>query len=268
MGSFHDKRIVVTGAGQGIGYGLCKGFAQEGAWVALNDADPALAQQAADEINRDLGTDRVSAHPADIADVSAVTALIDAFAEKHGGLDIVIANAGITRYMPFLESTPEVFDRVTGVNLRGTYFTAQAGAKRMIAAGIPGRVLLTSSITGMQAYPNFSIYGMTKAALQMLARSLALELGEHGITVNTITPGATLTERVLREDPNYETNWAKANVTGRVGYVEDVVAAALFLASTGARQITGHNLVVDGGWSIRSPLPEEIPTMPERQDYA
>ncbi|MDK3158202.1 SDR family oxidoreductase [Anaerolineae bacterium CFX9] len=268
MSAFQGKRVVVTGAGQGIGYGLCRAFAQAGAFVALNDADPALAQQAAGAINREIDAERVRAYPADIADVSAVTTLIDNFADQHGGLEIVIANAGITRYMPFLESTPEIFDRVTSVNLRGTYFTAQAGAKRMIASKIPGRILLTSSIVGMQAYPNFSIYGMTKAALQMLARSLALELGEYGITVNTITPGATLTERVLREDPNYEANWAKANVTGRVGYVEDVVEAALFLASPGARQITGHNLVVDGGWSIRSPLPEEIPTMPERQDYA
>jgi len=268
MNRFEAKSIFVTGAGQGIGYGLCRAFAQEGGQVALNDYSPTLADSAAKQINQEIGADRVSAFPGDVADVDAIFAMINAFADQHGGLDVVVANAGITRYVPFLEGTPDVFDRLTGVNLRGTYFTAQAAAKRMIAAGKPGRILLTSSVVGLRAFPNFSIYSMTKAAIQMLAKSLALELGAYGITVNAIVPGATLTERVVREDPHFESNWAEVTVTGRVGYVEDVVAAALFLASPEAQQITGQNMVVDGGWTIRSPLPQEHPTLPEKQDYA
>lgn len=266
--NFSDKNVFITGAGQGIGYGMCRAFAAAGAFVALNDYDAGLAQTAAEQINGEIGAARVTAFPGDVADVNALRGMIDHFADQRGGLDVVVANAGITRYMPFLDATPDVFDRLSAVNLRGTYFTAQAAAKRMIAAGKPGRILLTSSIVGQVAFPNFSIYSMTKAAIQMLAKSLALELGGYGITVNAITPGATLTERVVREDPHYEQNWAQVTVTGRVGYVEDVVAAALFLASPEARQINGHNLVVDGGWSLRSPLPQEHPTLPDKQDYA
>ena len=268
MGQFEGKSVFITGAGQGIGYGVCRAFALAGAYVALNDYDAALAENAATAINQEVGAPRVTAYPGDVGDVTANAALIDAFAQQRGGLDIVLANAGITRYMPFLEATPDVFDRLLAVNLRGTYFTAQAAAKQMITAGRQGRILLTSSIVGQVAFPNFSIYSLTKAAIQMLAKSLALELGGYGITVNAITPGATLTERVVREDPDYERNWAEVTVTGRVGYVEDVVAAALFLASPEARQINGHNLVVDGGWSLRSPLPDDHPTLPDKQDYA
>ncbi len=268
MTRFEGKSVFVTGAGQGIGYGVCRAFALEGAYVALNDYDANLAESAAAQLNQELGAQRVTAFPGDVGDANAMAALINTFADQRGGLDIVLANAGVTRYMPFLEATPEVFDRIINVNLRGTYFTAQAAAKRMIAAGKPGRILLTSSIVGQVAFPNFSIYSLTKAAIQMLAKSLALELGSYGITVNAITPGATLTERVVREDPDYERNWAEVTVTGRVGYVEDVVAAALFLASPEARQINGHNLVVDGGWSLRSPLPDDHPTLPDQQDYA
>jgi glucose 1-dehydrogenase len=268
MTTFEGKNVFVTGAGQGIGYGLCRAFAEQGAFVALNDYDAELARSAAEQINREIGAARVMPFPGDVADVTALTAAINAFADAHGGLDVMIANAGVTRYLPFLDATPDAFERIVSVNLRGTYFTAQAAAKRMIAASKPGRILLTSSIVGQVAFPNFSIYGMTKAAIQMLAKSLALELGAYGITVNAITPGATLTERVVREDPHYERNWSQVTITGRVGYVDDVVAAALFLASPAARQINGHNLVIDGGWSLRSPLPEDHPVLPDRQDYA
>ncbi len=265
---FENKTVFVTGAGQGIGCGICRAFAQHGAHVALNDYDADLARRAASTINDEIGAARVTAFPGDAADVNTTTSAINAFADQHGGLDIVVANAGITRYMPFLESTPDVFDRITAVNLRGTYFTAQAAAKRMIAAGRGGRILLTSSVVGQQAFPNFSIYSMTKAGIQMMAKSLALELGSYGITVNAISPGATLTERVVREDPHYEHNWSQVSASGRVGYVEDVVAAVLFLASPEARQITGQNLFIDGGWVIQSPLPQEHPRMPDQQVYS
>lgn len=263
--NFTGKKAIVTGAAEGIGLGIAQALAGVGAVVGLNDIRSDAAQAAAAAINAEVKADRVHPLAGDIADPRAVYALVDSFAEAIGAPDIVIANAGITRYIEFLETTPEMFDRIVGVNQRGSYFLAQAGAKQMIAHNKRGRILFMSSVVGIQVHPNFSVYGMTKAALQMMAKSLSLELGTHGITVNAISPGATLTPRVMREDPNYADNWASVNLTERVGEVEDIVAAALFLASDNASQITGQNLVVDGGWTIRSPLPANSPTKPENQ---
>jgi 3-oxoacyl-[acyl-carrier protein] reductase len=198
-----------------------------------------------------------------VSDVAAVRQMVAGAAERFGGLDIVVANAGITNYGSFLDYTPEAFDRLTSVNLRGSYFTAQAGAQAMIARGTRGRILLMSSVTGLRAFRNLSAYGITKAGLRFMASVLALELGPHGITVNAIGPGAILTERTLADDPNLEANWASVTPNGRTGYVEDVVAAARFLASREAAHVTGQTLMVDGGWTLHSPLPEEHPAMPK-----
>lgn len=263
MGPFQDKIIIVTGAGVGIGYGICQAFAQAGAWVGLNDVDGDLAQSAAAKINAQVGAERVSAYGFDVADVEAIRAMVNDVSTKHGRLDIAIANAGLTNYGTFLDYTPEAFDRLLHVNLKGNFFTAQAAAKAMIAANSSGRILLMSSVTGVQAIHNLGAYGVTKAGIRMMARVLALELGQYGITVNAIAPGSTVTERTLTDDPNYAQNWAEVNPTGRAGHVADIVETALFLASPGARQITGQTLIVDGGWTIYSPVPDDHPDLPE-----
>ncbi len=263
MSDFRGKSVIVTGAGLGIGFTLCKAFALAGAWVALNDVQEELAQTAADRINSEIGEKRVTPYACDVSDVSATREVITSFAAQHQRLDVVVANAGITNYGAFLDYTPEAFERLVSVNLRGSYFTAQAGAKAMIAYGNVGRILLTSSVTGIAAYQNLSAYGITKAAIQHMARTLAVELGTYDITVNAISPGATITERTLLDDPNYETNWQAVTPTHRAGTVEDIAAAALFLASPEACQITGQNLIVDGGWTLISPIPEDTPDLPE-----
>lgn len=266
MNEFDGKNAIVTGAGEGVGLGICQALAKAGARVGLNDIRADLARQMASEINEQVGATRVHALPGDVADPVTIHDLVERFSVEVGVPDIIVANAGITRFVEFLETTPEIFDRVVAVNQRGAYFLSQAGAKQMIAHGNPGRIILMSSAVGLQAYPNFSVYGMTKAALQMMAKSLALELGQYGITVNAISPGATLTPRALRSDPAYADNWATVNVTERVGQIDDVVAATLFLASDSAGQITGHNLIVDGGWSMRSPLPVDSPAKPVNEE--
>lgn len=266
MVDFRGKNVIVSGAGQGIGFGLCRAFAAEGANVVLNDIEAHLARQAATQINDEIRGHRVLPFASDMADPAHSIDIVEFCNNSFGAPDVVVANAGITHYVEFLNCTPDVFDRIVAVNLRGSYFLAQAAARNMAGNGIAGRILLMSSVVGLRAFQNFSVYSMTKAALQMLARSLALELGAYGITVNAISPGATLTERTQRDDPNYAENWATVNVSGRVGNVQDVVAAALFLASGAAAQITGHNLVVDGGWTLSSPLPDQHPELPPEQD--
>lgn len=263
MDAFSGKAVLVTGAGAGIGYALCRAFASAGAMVALNDIDPALCHAAARQINDALGVERTYPYVGDVANVEVVRTMCQEFMHRAGRLDIVIANAGITNYGEFLTCTPEAFDRLTQVNLRGSFFTAQAAARLMIGARIPGRILFMSSVTGIQAHLNLGCYGMTKAGIQMLTKTVALEVGKYGITANAISPGATLTERTLHDDPHYESNWASVTPTGRVGYVEDVVAAALYLASPEARHVTGQTLVVDGGWTVQSPLPPEHPVLHE-----
>lgn len=260
---FDGKAVIVTGAGVGIGYALCRAFALAGAAVLLNDMDAALAEAAAAKINAEIGAARVEGHGLDVADVNGVRRMVMDTAMRFGRLDVVAANAGITNFGRFLDYQPENFDRVTGVNLRGTYFTAQAAAREMIRLNTSdGRILMTASVTGVQGFKILSAYGMTKAAIIHLAKTLAVELGEYGITVNAICPGAIVTERTMADDPKFDTNWAAVNPNGRVGDVEDIAATALFLASPAARHITGQNIIVDGGWTQISPIPEDSPEVP------
>lgn len=126
--TFEESVVIVTGAGRGIGFGLCKAFAEAGARVALNDIDGELAQQAAESINTELSRDAVTAYALDVAAAGAVQAMVADVVQRHGRLDVAIANAGLSHFGRFLDYTPEAFNRVTAVNLRGTYFTAQAAA--------------------------------------------------------------------------------------------------------------------------------------------
>ncbi len=256
---FKDKKVFITGAGKGIGHGLCEHFAREGAIVALNDVSLSLAQSAASCINEQLGIERVHAYAGDVAEVEDLRAVISRFASRFGGLDVVVANAGITNYGEFLTYTPDAFDTLMAVNLRGSYFTAQAAAQEMIRQQTEGRIVFLSSVTGLVAHRNLSAYGITKAGIRMMAKTLALELGPHGITVNAIGAGATITERTLQDDPDYERNWNSVAPNGRTATVDDIAAAALFLASAEARHVTGETLMVDGGWTLYSPLPANHP---------
>jgi len=259
MGRFDDQAVIVTGAGIGIGNALCRGFAREGAFVLLNDVDGERAEAAARRINGELGEARVEPHAGDVSDVAVVRSAVDGFADRRGRLDVVIANAGITRHGSFLDETPEGFDALVGVNLRGSYFTAQHAARAMIARKAPGRILLMSSVAGFCMAGNLSGYGVTKAGIRMMALALAIELGPHGITVNALAPGATLTERTADDDPFFAEHWAGVTPTRRVGRVEDTVGAAMFLASKEARHVNGQTLVVDGGWTGVGHVPEGQP---------
>ena len=250
---FQNKVAIVTGAGQGIGYEMCKELAEAGAYVFLNDVDASLAEQAVSRIN-EATPDRCIAFSGDASDNAFITKMVGAAVSKFGRLDIVIANAGITLFGDFFTYTLDSFYRVMQVNLGGTFFLAQAAANHMKNQDTGGSLLFTSSVTGHQAHKDLAAYGMSKAAIEMLARNLVVELSQHRINVNTIAPGATLTERTL-DDPHYEDTWSKLTPMGRPARVTDISRAALFMVSDDARHITGQNLMVDGGWTCVSPPP-------------
>ena len=167
---------------------------------------------------------------------------------KYGQLDIAIANTGITTFGSFLEYSEKSMELLLKTNLFGTFFLAQAAAKQMIAQGKGGSILLTSSVTGHIAHPDLAAYGMTKAGIDQLAKNLIIDLAPHNININTIVPGATLTERT-KEDPKYLSNWSKITPSNRPCDTMDIANAALFLVSPDSQQITGQNLVIDGGWT-------------------
>ena len=252
---FSNQTAIVTGAGEGIGCEVARQFCAEGAAVLLNDIEPERATAAAARIAAETGASCVAA-PGDVADVNTVRGLVQEAVGRFGKLDICVCNAGLTSWGDFFEYTPADFERVMNVNLRGTYFLAQAAARHFRARGSGGRIVLMSSVTGHQAVPYLSAYGMTKAALEMLARNLVLELSPHGITINCVAPGAVITPRNLSDDPNYEATWANLTPLGQAIQVEDIANAALFLAAPASSRITGQTIVVDGGWTCTSPIPD------------
>jgi len=250
---FTGKVAIITGAGQGIGFEMGKQLARSGAQIILNDLDPAFAIAATDQIQEETGS-RCIAMPGDSGDLDFIQKMVSKAVTEFGRVDIVIANAGITLFGDFLSYPPESFYRVLQVNLGGTFFLTQAAARQMIKQGNGGAILFTSSVTGHQAHKNLAAYGMSKAALEMLAKNLVVELSAHRINVNTVAPGATLTERTL-EDKDYEKTWSAITPMGRPAYVSDIAQAALFLVSDEAKHITGQSLVIDGGWTSVSPSP-------------
>lgn len=250
--SFQNKTAIVTGAGQGIGLKICEMLAAEGTRVILNDVDESLCKNAAASIENNGGT--CIAMPGDSSDPVFIQSMVDACTKHWGCVDIAIANAGITLFGDFADYPVADFDRVMEVNLRGTFYLAQAASNQMKKQDHGGSLLFTSSVTGHQAHKNLAAYGMSKAAIEMLAKNLVSELSSYRININTIAPGATLTERTLL-DPAYIETWSRITPMGRPATVEDIGHAALFLVSNHARHITGQSLIIDGGWTAVSPTP-------------
>lgn len=249
---FDGQVAVVTGAGQGIGYEIARQLCLNGASVVLNDVDGTLAQQAAASIVAEGG--KCVALAGDAGDVGFIENLVTRAVSEFGQLTIAIANAGITTFNGFFEYRQEALQQIMSLNLGGSFFLAQAAARQMRAQQSGGSILLMSSVTGHQAHKNLVAYGMTKAGLEMLAKGLVVELSEFNISVNTVAPGATLTERTL-QDTDYTNTWSAITPMGRPARVSDIANAVLFLVSPASRHITGQSLVVDGGWTAVSPSP-------------
>ncbi|HEX8968458.1 MAG TPA: SDR family NAD(P)-dependent oxidoreductase [Chloroflexota bacterium] len=254
-GRLHARVALVTGAGTGIGQALAIRFAREGARVAINYHQNAEgARRTLDQVRAAGGEGEV--FQADLRAAGAARDLVERAADCFGRLDVLVNNSGITSWGSFLDYTEADFDNVVNTNLKGSYFTSQAAARRFIQQATPGRIVLVSSLVGVNAVPYLSAYSMTKAGLRMLARSLGLELGRYAITVNAIGVGPTLNERNLRDDPEYDAHWGAVVPLGRAATTDDVASAAVYLCSDEASYVTGATLMVDGGWSTYGPTPQ------------
>jgi 3-oxoacyl-[acyl-carrier protein] reductase len=249
--NFSNEVVIVTGAGQGIGFELARQLCFHGAAVVLNDVDEKLAQQAASKINE---TGRCITQAGDASDPKIIQEMVDKAVENFGKLTIAIANAGITLFGDFFEYQPEALQAVMKLNIAGSFLLTQAAARQMKKQNSGGSILLMSSVTGHQAHKNLAAYGITKAALEMLAKTLVLELSPFNISINAIAPGATITERTAA-DTDYFNTWSRITPDGRPATVEDIANAALFMVSPASRHITGQSLVIDGGWTSVSPSP-------------
>lgn len=247
-----DRVAIVTGAGRGIGVALAKGLAREGAAVVVNySRSAAEAKNVADEIATAGG--RAIAVRADVGELTAHEQLIAAALESFGRLDILVNNAGIEFRESFLTTTEQQFDQTLGVNLKGVYFLSQQAARAMVRAGNGGKIINISSCHDTVPLAFRSAYAVSKGGLAMLTKSLALELAEHKINVNAISPGAILTEMNSEQlsKPDVRSRLLARIPWNRLGETEDCVGAAVFLASPESDYVTGATLYVDGGLLLR-----------------
>jgi len=248
---FSNEVAIITGAGVGIGFKIAKQLCMQGASVLLNDIDDALAKNAAAKISQH---GNCFAMAGNAADTSFINKMVDEAVKQFGKLTIAIANAGITLFGDFFEYKREALQSVMNLNIGGSFFLTQAAAKQMKQQQNGGSILLMSSVTGHQAHKNLAAYGITKAALEMLAKTLVPELSPHNISINAIAPGATITERTSA-DENYIKTWSNITPMGKPATVDDIANAALFMVSPASKHITGQSLIIDGGWTSVSPSP-------------
>ena len=248
------RRALVTGGARGIGAALAVGLAQGGADVAVCDLPSAAAQAGlADTAARIRDAGRSAfAYALDVRAVASIDAAVRQAAADLGGLDILVNNAGIRRRAPALAVTESDWDAVLDTNLKGAFFCAQAAARVMIPQGF-GRIIGISSQLAVVGAPDRAAYCASKAGLANLTRVLALEWAQYGITVNAIGPGPTTTPGLLEADARdadaVQAELAVKMPLGRRMAAEELVGAAIYLASDAAGATTGHLLVVDGGWT-------------------
>jgi len=244
------KVALITGGARSIGRAIALGYAREGAAVAINYVShPEAAQATVREIEA-LGR-RAMAVQANVSSQADVLALVEAVTRGLGPIDILVANAGVQKRVFFLELAEADWDWIVGTNLKGCFLVGQAVAQSMKARGY-GKIINTSSEAANSPAPRMSAYCVSKAGIAMLTKCMALELAQHGIRVNALAPGLTRTDlnRTDLEDETFLKLRLARIPQGRVMAPEDLVGAAVFLASPDSDSMTGQTLQVDGGRGI------------------
>ncbi len=243
---FSNKRAVVTGAAHGIGRAVALRLAREGASIMAADADQSALEQTANDI-RQLGV-QCECFTLDVSQRAEVAALVEKTVSTLGGVDVLVANAGIMDREPFLQMTDDLWDRVLSVNLKGVFMCGQEVARQMVAQGGGGRIVNLASNSGIFGGRGRAAYGASKAAIINLTQTMAIELAEHGILVNAVAPGATRTRAVSGDVPGPSV-YNRAPLQ-RFADADEIAAMICFAASDECSFTTGHVLAADGGFTV------------------
>jgi meso-butanediol dehydrogenase / (S,S)-butanediol dehydrogenase / diacetyl reductase len=256
----HTERrtVIVTGAGQGIGRGIALRLAKDGFAVTMNDLPTSLGalQSASEEITRAGGISRIAT--GDVSLAKDVNGLVTDHVAEFGGLDVIVANAGIAVTARFEDTTPEILDRTLAINVRGVFNCYKAASAQMIAQGRGGRLIAAGSVSAHKGGEWQSAYVASKFAVRGLTQTVALELGKYGITANLYSPGVVKTPMwdaidevvTTHENKPRGSQFAKMvpNIAlGRTAVPEDVARVVSFLASEESAYVTGQSIIVDGG---------------------
>jgi len=240
------RRALITGSSMGIGFALARGLAEAGAALVLNARDAARLDEAADRL-RAAGA-QVAVLPFDVTDAAAVRGAVDGFEAAHGAIDILVNNAGMQHRTPLEDFPVEAFDRLMRTNVNSAFYVGQAVARHMIGRG-RGKIINIASVQSALARPGIAPYTTSKGAVTNLTKGMATDWARHGLTCNAIAPGYfdTPLNAALVADPEFCAWLEKRTPAGRWGRVEELVGAAVFLASDASSFVNGHTLFVDGG---------------------
>lgn len=243
------RRALVTGASRGIGLGAAVALAEAGAHVVLAARGMDTLTETVDAI--ESAGFSASALALDVSEPDVAVASIQAEIAENGPFNVLVNNAGLARHSPFLETDLRDFDAVMNVNIRGAYFVAQCVAQAMVEHKIEGSIIHTSSQMGQVGGQDRAVYAATKHAIEGLTKSMAIELGVHNIRVNTLAPTfikTPLTENTFANPERLA--WIKSKIKlNRIGEIEDIMGAVLFLASDASAMVTGVPILVDAGWT-------------------
>jgi NAD(P)-dependent dehydrogenase (short-subunit alcohol dehydrogenase family) len=243
------RAALVTGASSGNGRAIARRFAEEGACVTVADVreDPRMGGTPTHEVIAESGGGAQYVE-CDVSSVADLQAAVDATVKAYGSLDIMVNNAGVERQLPIEEAEEADYDWLMNINLKGVYFGSQAAIQRMKEQDAGGVIVNMSSIGGIRGLDESSLYCTSKGGVTNLTRELAVEHGENDIRVNALNPGFIETAMTM-EDGETADDILEGTPLGRAGQPDEVADAALFLASDESSFVTGHNLVMDGGFT-------------------
>jgi NAD(P)-dependent dehydrogenase (short-subunit alcohol dehydrogenase family) len=242
-----NQVAIVTGGGRGIGKAIAITFAKNGADVVIAARTKSEIEQVGDEI-RNFGREAL-AIPTDIANKNDIKNMVSQTIKRFGKIDVLVNNAGVFWPESAIDMTEEHWDRLLAVNLKAVFLCSQEVARHMIKQK-KGRIINISSVDGIYCLPNQAHYAASKAGVNQLTRSLAVDFAPYGIVVNGIAPSWVLTEMTEEAWNKEKDYWLKRIPAGRIGQPEDIAYVALFLASEGSQFIVGQTIIVDGGITL------------------